>query len=91
MFEDVPANGGDGNSKLGEPVDEVGSAVQRVDYPGVFTTLAAAAFFRQNSVTGVGPAQYLEDDLLGLGVGLGDIIVSTLRGYSQAVEPVLVH
>ena len=66
----------------------VGRAVERVDHPLEVVLAVHAAFFCEYRVTRVGPANDVDDGLLGVSIDFADIVVHLLLGNGQCVEAV---
>ena len=77
-----------GDGEVGDGVQKVGGAVQRVGDPGVglVGALDHPALFTQEAVAGPRRGQGVEQHLLGLGVGGGDIVGGTLLGDLQLAQ-----
>jgi hypothetical protein len=73
----------DGHRELGEPVDEVGRAVQRVHNPGRAGRVATRppGLLRQDGVIGEALGDGPENDLLGLAIRHRDQVVARFLGH----------
>src|SRR5690606_38535701 len=82
----------DRDAPVRDAVEVVAGAVERVDHPGVAAgaavALLRAAFLAEDGVVGIGPAQLLDDRLLGQAVDLAGVVHAALLGHVQRVEPV---
>jgi hypothetical protein len=87
-FQTVLVAQGDGNGKVRDTVQEVGSAVERVDDPLVLIILGAvlAGFLSEDAVVGIGLAQGLDDLAFRLHVSFTDEVVALLGGDIQPFE-----
>ena len=78
----------DGNGKQRNAVQEIGGAVQRVDDPAVLGILALhhAAFLHQEGIARARLGEFGEDDLLGLAIGLADIVARSLQRHLEVLD-----
>ena len=69
-------------------MEEVGGAVERIDDPAMLVVVALdrAALFHQEAVAGARLRQFGEDDVLGLAVGLADIVAGALQRDLQILH-----
>src|SRR3984957_1331347 len=70
-----------------EAVQEVGGAVERIDDPDGIVVAAAAAFLGQDRVLGIVLVNNVDDVALSGAVDFADVVVATLGGDLQALQP----
>ncbi len=78
----------DGNAVVRKAAQIVAGAVQRIDHPGVAATLAAlhAAFFAKYGVFGIAALEFLDDDLLGVGIDFAGIVHAAFLHHVERIE-----
>ncbi|GAE55469.1 hypothetical protein XPR_2104 [Xanthomonas arboricola pv. pruni MAFF 301420] len=71
-----------------EAAQIVAGAVQRIDDPGVAATLATlhAAFFAEHGVLGVAALEFLDDDLLGIGIDFAGVVHAAFLHHVERIE-----
>ena len=84
----IPIEQRHGDTDVGDPVDEVDGAVERIDDPAPPTSRGGPTFLGEDGIVGAVAAQVAEDHLLGGTVDFGDRIVEGLEfGGSEVTEP----
>ena len=90
LRDDAAMREGDRDAVLGEAVDKVGGAIDRVDDPLIFILVVrvggSSRFLGQERVVRVGLGQHLDDGLFGRLVDVGDEIVMLFFRDDDAVE-----
>jgi hypothetical protein len=77
-----------GHRKVGNSVQEVRRAVERIDDPGVRTFSRCTGLLGDDGVIGIGAMQRFDDGVFGGAVDLRDEIVSLLLLHLQDVHPI---
>ena len=72
-------------------MEKVGSAVEGVNYPGIFRAFLQTALFSENTMFRIGVSEDIQNRTFGFDIRLTDKVVSTLGGVLQAIQLTEVH